>query len=247
MSPGFIRLLAEAWSRFRSAADLVLAIAGALLFLPALAVQLLCDPLPSLPTTGNDEAAARAWIDALGTWAQANGLWYVLADLIGMVGLAAIALLLLDPARPSVGEALAAAGRRAGRFILASVLVALPVGAGLWLFVLPGLYLQARLVMTVPILAADSQQGAARALAASWAGTRPLAWGLFGAVTMLFLVQWLAVSPLLSADDWLRAPAHHNPFVIALVAVLLAAITSAHKIALLLLGMVAYRRASKGM
>lgn len=247
MSAGFTRLLAEAWARLRGSADLVLAIAGPLVFLPAFAVQLLCDPLPPLPATPEDEAAARAWIEALGIWAQANGPWYVLADVVGMIGLAAVAVLLLDPARPSVGQALGSAARRGGRFVLASLLIAIPVGAGLWLFVLPGLYLQARLVMTTPILAAEPRQGAARALARSWAGTRALAWGLFGAVTMLFLAQWLAVLPLFAAEDALRAPGHGNPFVIALVAALLAAIAAAHKVALLLLGVAAYARASKGM
>lgn len=245
MNPGFMQLLAGAWRRFRGAADLVLRIAGPLLFLPAFAVQLLCDPLPSMPAKA-DDAAAAAWIDALGNWAQSNGIWYILADVSGMIGLAAVAVLLLDPRRPSVAQALGGAVRRAGRFILASLLVAIPVGAGLWLFILPGLYLQARLVMTIPALAADPGRGAGQALVASWAGTRRLAWGLFGAVTMLFLLQWLLISPLFAADEWLRAPAHNNPFVVALVAALLAALTSAHKIAVLLLGVAAYRAASKG-
>ena len=108
--------------------------------------------------------------------------------------LTALALLLLDPTRPSVGQALSGAGRRAGRFILASLIVAIPIGAGLWLFVLPGLYLQARLVMTVPVLAANPAQGAGQAVTASWAGTRPLALGLFGAVTIM-LLQLLGFVP----------------------------------------------------
>jgi hypothetical protein len=43
-------------------------------------------------------------------------------------------------------------------------------------------------------------------------------------------------------EAWLRAPGHENPFVIALIAALLAAASAAYNLALLLLGIVTYRR-----
>lgn len=242
MNPSFARLLADAWGVFRREADLIVRLAGPLVFLPAFAVQLLCDPLPTLPAQTGDERAMEAWLNAVSAWGQDNAFWYLAADLIGIVGLASIALLLLSPERPSVGEALHLALRRTGRFVLANLLVAIPVGMGLWLFVLPGLYMQARLVATLAVVAAEPGQGAARAAARSWRMTRRAAWGVLGAVLALFLAQWMVVSPLFPIDAWLREPGHDNPFVIALVTALLAAAGSAYNVALLLIGVVAYRR-----
>lgn len=247
MTPTFARLLADAWGVFRREADLILRLAGPFVFLPALAVQLLCDPLPAIPAQPGDERAVAAWFTLVSAWGEDNALWYVLADVVGMIGLAAIALLLLAPEKPTVGAALTGAARRLGRFVLVTLLVAIPVGLGLWLFVLPGLYFQARLIAALPVLAAEPQRSATRAIARSWRVTTRATWAILGAIVALFLLQWLAVSPLFPLDAWLREPGHDNPFVIALVAVLLASAATAYNLAILLLGVVAYRRfASSG-
>jgi hypothetical protein len=242
MNPNFARLLADAWGVFRRNADLIVRVAGMSVFLPALAVQLLCDPLPPLPAEPNNEAAMESWITAVSAWGQGNALWYVGADLVGMVGLATIALLLLARERPTVGESLQMALRRIGRFVLLTVLIAIPVGLGLWIFVLPGLYFQARFVAALPIVAAEPQQSAVRAMALSWRLTARATWGILGAVVTLFLAQWVVVSPLFPLDSWLRQPEHDNPFAIALLAMLLTAAGTIYNIALLMLGTAIYRR-----
>jgi len=247
MTPHFARLLADAWQVFRREADLILRVAGPFVFLPALAVQLLCDPMPPLPAQPGNEAAMEQWMTAVTLWGQGNALWYVLADLIGMVGLAAIALLLLAPGKPTVGESLQVALRRLGRFVLLNLLVAIPVGLGLWVFVLPGLYLQARFVAALPVLAAEPRHSATRAIGRSWRMTTGASWAVLGAVVALFLAQWIAVSPLFPLDSWLRQPGHDNPFLIALVTMLLTAAGTIYNVALVLLGIVVYRRfASSG-
>ncbi|WP_066775226.1 hypothetical protein [Sphingomonas sp. CCH5-D11] len=242
MTINFARLLADGWAVLRREAELVLALAGALVFLPALAVQLLCDPMPPLPAQPGDEASMTQWMEAVSTWGQGNAIWYLLADLVGMVGLAAIALLLVAPERPTVGASLTTALRRLGRFVLVNLLVAIPVGLGLWLFVLPGLYLQARFIAAVPIVAAETDQSAARALGRSWRMTAGVGWAVLGAVVALFMAQWLAVSPLFSFDAWLRDPGHDNPFLIALVTTLLTLAGTIYNVGLLLVGIVVYRR-----
>lgn len=247
MNPSFVRLLADAWGVFRREADLIVRLAGALIFLPAFAVQLLCDPLPTLPRESGDEQAMEAWFNAVAVWGQGNAFWYVAADLIGIVGLAAIATLLLTPDRPSVADALRLALRRIGRFVLANLLVAIPVGLGLWMFVLPGLFMQARLIVVVPVIVAEPNQSAARAMGRSWRVTGDVRWALLGAVVTLFLVQWMVVSPLFPLDTWLREPGHDNPFVIALVTALMAIAGTIYNVALLMLGIATYRRfASSG-
>ena len=84
----------------------------------------------------------------------------------------------------------------------------------------------------------------AGALVHSWRLTAAHSWALLGAVVALFLAQWVAVSPLFSFDTWLRQPGHDNPFLIAVVAMLLTAVSVAYNVALLLLGTVVYRRAA---
>lgn len=248
MTITFARLLADGWAVFRREAELVLALAGALIFLPALAVQLLCDPMPPLPAQPSDEAVMTRWVEAVSVWGQGNAIWYLLADVIGMVGLAAIAVLLVAPGRLTVNESLGVVMRRLGRFILLNLLVAIPVGLGMWLFILPGLYLQARLIAAVPVVAAENGQSAARALGRSWRITTPVGWAALGAVVMLFMAQWLAISPLFSFDAWLRQPGHDNPFLIALVAAALSGAGTIYNVGLLMLGIAIYRRfASKGM
>lgn len=241
------RVLADAWTILRREGDLVLRVAAPFLFLPAFAVQLLTAPPPAVPPAPRDQAAVQAWLEAMSAWGQANAGWYVLADLIGVYGLATLAILLVHPSRPDVRTALATAARRIGRFVLADLLVAIPVGLGLWLFVLPGLFVQARLAATMPLLVAEAPIGAARAVRLSWRLTAGAWWGVLSVMVTLFLAQYLLLGPLMPADAALRVPGHENPFVLALVDAVMAVSTSAYHVAGLLVGIAVYRRlASSG-
>ncbi len=235
------RLLADAWKTFRRDANLIVSVGAPFVFFPALAVQLLADPLPPLPAT-RDQAAIEAWLNTVTIWGQSNAGWYVLADAIGLFGLATLAVLLADRARPDVRGALSRAARLFLRFALASFLVAFPVGLGLWLLVLPGLYAQARLIAVLPALAAEQPLGAARSLGRSFAITRGHGWALLGAVLTVFLLQWLAIGLFAPVDAWLRQPAHLNPVLLVLVDVGMVAVAVIYRVAILLLGIVAYRR-----
>lgn len=247
MTLTFSRLLADAWSLFRRQADLILRIALPLVVFPAFAVQLLCDPLPPLPPPPRDQPMLEAWIAQVGIWGQTNAIWYLLADAVSVFGLAAIAILLLDPDRPVVRGALRTAGTRLVPFILASLLIAVPVGMGMWLFVLPGLWVQGRLSAVIPLLARAPGQRVIPAIRTSWRATRGAGFALAGAVVSVFLLQWLAIVPLLSADEWLRAPGNDNPLVLSLVDALISLLGGTYHLAVLMIGVAAYiRLARKG-
>ncbi|NJR80255.1 hypothetical protein [Sphingomonas corticis] len=234
--------LVAAWRLLRREADAVLALTGALVFLPAFATLLAADPIPPLPEGPRDQAAMAAWMDTVIAWGgQGNALLYLLADVVALYGAAAVALLLVAPARPTVGEALVQAARRIVPFALLNLAVAVPVGLGLWLFVLPGLYAQARLSVALPLLAGDPRAGVGAALAGSVRRTRGRGLAITGALVAVFLVQWIVAVPLLSADTWLRAPGNENPFVLFLVDAGIAAAGAAWHVAALLVGVVAYR------
>jgi hypothetical protein len=245
MTRSFAGVLAAAWRLFRRDRDLVLRVVGPLVFFPAFAAQLLCDPVPGLPAEPRDPVAMQAWMDAVVAWGQGNALGYFLSDLIGIYGLAVLAILLAAPSRPTVGEAMRGAGQRLLSFALLSLLVAIPVGLGLWLFVLPGLYAQARFAAAIPALAAAPGEGMGAAITRSLQRTRGWGLPLTGAIVTLFLAQWVVAVPLLSADEWVRQPANLNPPVLALIDAGLAAAATVFHLGVLLIGVVAYR-ASKG-
>lgn len=236
------RVLSDAWTVLRREGDLVLRVAGPFVFLPAFAVQLLAAPPPALPQGPRDQAAMQTWLEQLSAWGQSNAGWYLLADAIGIYGLAALAILLIHPARPDVKTALTTAGRRFGRFLLADLLISIPVGLGLWLFVLPGLYIQARLIATIPALVAEAPISATRAVGRSWRLMRRDWWGVLAAIITLFLAQYLVLAPLIGADDVLRTAGRENPFVLALVDAGMAAAATAYHLGLLAIGIGVYRR-----
>ena len=243
----FAGLLAATWRLLRRSLDPVIAITALFVFLPAFAALLLSDPVPPIPPAPRDELAMQAWVTAMAQWGQANGLWFVVADVAGIFGAAAVAVLLLDADRPTVGQALRIASRTFWPFLIASVAMAVPVGIGLWLFVLPGLYVQARLVASIPAIARRPGLGVGRAIRVSLAMTRGHGWAITGALVTLFLAQYLVAVPLMQADEWLRMPGNANPLLLSLVDAGIAAVGAIYATGTLLVGIIIYRvRASSG-
>jgi hypothetical protein len=233
------RLVADGWALLRRERRVLVGAGAPFLFLPPFAVQLLADG-PPVPMKATPEWMARA-----GDWAAANLHWYLLADVVVIFGTAVLALLLAARGRPTVGAALREALRMLPRFVLAALVVAVPVGLGLYLFILPGLYLQARLAL-VPLLVAAGERSAIGAAQESWRRTSAVQLPLWGAVVALFSVQWLAAAMLVPVDTFLRAPGHANPLVLALVDGGIAAVLSGYRLGLLLLGAAAWVRLNRG-
>lgn len=232
-------LLADVRAALAHERALIAAVGAPFLFVPPFALRLLTPPPPVMPAE-RTEAALAAWLDAFGAWGQANGGWYLLAEAAGVFGAAALTLLLADPARPTVGAALVRAARLWPRFLLASVLAAVPIGLGLWL-ILPGLFFQARFVAADAAIARE-RRSAAGSLGRSWSMTGRAAAAVFGGVALLFALEWLALESLAPLDHWLRSPGHLNPFVLAVVDAAMAAVGAAYQAGLVLLGLAAYRR-----
>ena len=234
-----LALLRDLRALFTREIALIVAVGAPFLFLPAYAFKLLTAPPPTLPTERTQEALA-GWLDAMAIWVQANASWYLLADSLAMFGAAALTVLLIDPRQPTVGQALARATQLWPRFVLASVLVAIPVGLGMRL-ILPGLYFQARFLLAAPVLAVEPRS-AIGALGQSWRLTRQASWAVFGSLVAVFAFGWMLLIPLVPLDEWLRSPGHLNPVLLALVDAALAAVAALFQAAALVLGVVAYRR-----
>lgn len=246
MKLDFAVTLQDAWALFRRDRDLLLRLAGPFVFVPAFALALLV-PEPPLPdaAAGDNEAQALAWAQTLTTWAGANAGWYLLAYLIGHFGTATLYALYLDPDRPDVGGALRRAGQLLARYMLAMLIVAVPAGAGLLLWVLPGLYVLGRTMLTGPLLLAERPIGAAAAVLRSLALTRGSGLALMGLAAFTYLSGWLLGQPFMLVDGWMRTAGAANPVALALVDAGAALAATAAGMAQGLIGVAAYRRLAR--
>lgn len=234
-------VLADAWVRFRRDGDLLIRLAAPFLFLPALALELLV-PAPPARTAAaaGDETALLAWADAFGQWLSANGWWYAVAYVVQTLGAGAVLSLYLHRPEPDARGALARSASLLPRLLLAAMLVALPAGAGLLLWMVPGLYVLGRTMAAAPILVAEAPTGAAAAVVRAIRLSRGAGLVLAAATGTVLLVGYALALPfaLLGAQA-------AEPGVLRAVAGLGgAAVTASAALANVLLAVSAYRMLS---
>lgn len=109
----------------------------------------------------------------------------ILVALIQTFGQLSLLALYLDPARPTVGEAMRTAIGLYPSAVLLALLIGLIVGAGFLLLILPGVYLAARLFPAIALLVAE-RRSIGDTVSRAWAITRGAAWQI-----LLFLVLWV--------------------------------------------------------
>jgi len=235
-------LLGDAWRQWRRERTLLLAVAGPFVFLPSYAMALLVTAAPAMPERGAPQVEVLTWLNQFSDWAAANSPWYLLQFAITYFGVFTMLILLLDPRRPTVGEAMRQAGRRLPRYLLATFAIGMAASAGLILFVLPGVYIMARTVGVGPALATDPHLSAAGAISRSVALTRGHVLLLMGVILMLWVGGWIAEQPLAAVDHWLRDGAEPNPVARAIVDAALAGVATAIALATLLVQVAAFQR-----
>lgn len=242
----FAGVLADAWALFRRDAGLLLRVAPPFLFLPAYALTLFVPPMP-MPNADIADAQARAqtWTDQVTVWVQGYGLGFFLAYALAYYGLAVIMTLYVDPQRPDIGTAMRRALAIYPRFFLAMMLVSIPAGLGMWILVIPGLYVIGRTMLTAPSLVAERPIGALQAIRRSLALTRGQGLALMGLAAFGYLVGLLAGQPFLLADTALRTAGGGNPVAIALVDAVAAAVAMLTQLGLALIAITAYRRLAR--
>lgn len=182
------------WQRDRA---LLLPIAGLSMFVPQWAVLLLVPEMPRALAGDADDEALRAWTEAVVGWAGQHGFWYLLAPALGLFGSLTVMALYLDPRRPAVGGALGRAALLFLRYLLASVLVAMPAGALLMpalaspllliVVLAPVFYLFGRTMLAGPVIIGDAPIGAVAAIGRSWRLTTGHGWALactYGAIML---------------------------------------------------------------
>ena len=111
----------------------------------------------------------------------------LLPNIIGAIGQLAVVRLVLRPGE-TAGKALGAAFAGLPAWAGAALLTAVPVGIGLILLVVPGVYLMARLFLIAPVIMVE-RAGPMAAIARSWRMTETCAWQ----VLLLFVLGLLAI------------------------------------------------------
>jgi len=240
----------DARAAWRRDGALLLPIAGLAYFLGPFAAQLLLPELPSMPQ-GRDEAAMRAWGEAIQAWAGSYGGWYLASPLLALFGSLTIFALYLSRTRPTLGGAMRRALALYARFLLASILVSLPM-AGLMSMTLavpmllvfaagPIFYIYGRPMLMGPVIVAEAPVGAVAAIARSWVLTKGQGWMLAATYALVFLVPGLLGSIALS----IGSAGGGNPVIVAIGAGLACLIAAGGAALLALVQVTLYRRLAR--
>lgn len=183
------RVWADLVAMVRANMTVLMTLSGAFLFLPAFALWIYA-PMPA-PPEGADSADG---IRLLTEYYQGNWPFLLLVNIVGNFGQAAILILLLDRDRPTVGDALGQAARILPVFFLVGIVTSLAIGFGLLLFIIPGVFLLGRFIITAPVLVAEEVSSPAEIIRRAWSYTAGLSWRVAGLTLLIGIVAWVALS-----------------------------------------------------
>lgn len=233
-----------AWARDGS---VLLPLAGLAFFLAPFAARLLLPNLPAMPE-GRDEAAMRAWGDAIQAWAGSYGGWYLVSPLLALFGSLSIFALYLHQPRVPLGRAMTRALALFPRYLLASILVSLPMAGSMstvlavpMLLVVaagPIFYVYGRTMLMGPVIVAEAPIGAVAAIARSWTLTKGRGWMLAATYATIFMIPGLLGSIALSFGT----AGGGNPVIVAIAAGLACLIAAGGALLLALVQVALYRR-----
>lgn len=237
-------VLRDAWAMAKRDVELLVGVAGLLVFLPELAQAMFVAPPPDLPDF-NDQAAQDLWFKQVGLWSQQYELLVIALGLLSLFGVLALFVLYADRARPTVAGALARAGTLFPVYLLLALTVTVPVSLAAVL-IFPGLYLKGRLLPVAPLFVAERPIGVFAAWRRSFALTRGNGLVLMGLAFVPLLGGRLIALPFELLGKVLDGAPMANPVV---ATVLDAGIAGGHTlatVAAVLIEMALYRRLNSG-
>lgn len=230
-------LVRDAWARWRRDRGLLLAVAGPFLFLPLFAwLLLLAEPVPK------PDASDAERMQLVIEWAGANLHWLAARIALELFGSLAILALYLSRRHRDVAGVLREAVVLLPGFVAAVLASWGLVAAGVFAFIVPGMYIYGRVCLTGPVLVAEPGAGIFGAIARSIALTRGHGWQLFGYLALTLLVGMLAAQLIGRLEDGIARTGAANPIAFAILDALAAAAVAAATLARLLLEVALYRR-----
>ncbi|WP_294323266.1 hypothetical protein [uncultured Sphingomonas sp.] len=231
----------ELWKRER---DVIAAVAGVFFFLPNLALALFMrmDSVAARAGAQDDQALLATMQSYLVDNAPLLG-FQMIAELVGVAVLLA---LLLDPARPTVGEALRIVARRLPVLLAATVLLNIAIAGGMLLFLVPGLYVIGRAALVLPVLLGEPERRFGDAVGRALDLTQGRVIQLLSLQALIFVGAYF-VQRLLQGLAGVASSGGGNPVTMGMLAVSTAAVSMATTIAYTLVRATIYRRlASNG-
>lgn len=177
---------ADATGLLNAHREAVLAIAGFFLFAASWAFALLVQEpdIEGLETFNDILLVVQAHFTA-------NWMYIVPVTLIGSYGSFVLYVLLSGHKLPKVGDALTIALSRFSPYFIASLIVGWVVILGLAAFLIPGLYLGARLATLPANMAANTALGIGGGIKEAWATTSGVGWKTFFLLAIVVVVTWL--------------------------------------------------------
>ena len=170
---------------WQSKAEGLFAILGVFVFLPVFA-QILFIETPEIKSL--DWNAVQTMTDYYG----ANVLPLIGVRMVTLVGGGAMLALLLVETSPSPGEAIMRAFRFLPSLFLLSVLITFFVGAGLFAFIVPGLYFFARAIVAEAAMIAEGISNPFVSLARSLQITGRQGWTVLALLAVFVIATWIA-------------------------------------------------------
>ena len=234
----------EAWAVAKRDRDVLIGVCGLFLLVPQVALAMFVARPPALPSTAEEMTA---WLAAVQAWSQLYSLPVIALSIVLLFGSASVLLLYLDPERPTVQAALLRALTLLPRVVLLSLLMSFPISVGTLLLFLPGLYLQGRLLLALPLLIDTPSKGVIAAFTRSFALTRGHGLILMGVACITVLLGNILALPFRSIGSALQGAPLANPVVAGILQVGAAAGVTIGMVTTLLLQVALYRRLNKGM
>ena len=241
-------ILRDAWAMAKRDRQILIAVAGLLIFVPQFGVLLFWANPPVFPGFDADPAKVEAYQAASKAWLAVYGVGTLVAVLLPMIAQIAIMALYLDRPRPTVADALRRAPLRFFPVLLVAI-VASPVALTLqilpWLILL-AVYLQGRLLLTLPAVFAERPISVFRSIAASW--RRTAGHGLTAAALVCITVigGFLIATPFVLIGKALGGAPMANPAVALLLDGGAALGVTLGTVATFLVQIAFYRRLSSG-
>jgi hypothetical protein len=212
--------LAAVWEDAKSMGmanrDLLGAVAGMFLLLPAVIVeQMVTRPKALEKGAGNEAVLAQ-----FAQYAELN--WHILLiyAVVSSFGVLTLQSLLLRSERLTVAEALQAALPILPAYVLANLLQGLGVMSGMFLFVIPGLYLIGRLALIAPVAAAERRSNPLTILQRSVILTHGNGWRVLGVLSIIFVMTFvigLVITSVIGVIAELFLPGELADLIITLV------------------------------
>lgn len=228
------RAWSDAMALLKHHTDILLTLAGVFFLLPPLLLYTLA-PFRPADTAVFDVKQYIAYVDA-------HAGYMLLIALAAALGRVTILVLLLDPARPTVGQALARGVRLLPVFVVMDLLIGLMLLAGWFLLIVPALYIYGRTLLAETVLVRERPRGPIEQIRRAFSLTRGNGWRCVGIAAIIY-VAGLIVSAAIGSVVGVAAALAGDPslaaFVDALVDTLFAA---AIGLLMLLIAIAIYRQ-----